>query len=267
MQHSINIDQSQLILSLFSGAGLLDSGFTRNGFIVVSGPEKILGGDVRNFKSIPGKFSGIIGGPPCQDFSRARRTPPTGEGVELLSHFCRIVTESLPDWFLIENVPCVPDVQIEGYKVQRFDLSPNDLGFEQSRLRHFQFGSKEGLILKINRSKFAGTKKPCVTASEGKRVDKRTFEEFCLLQGVQNIDLPDFHRAAKYKAIGNGVHTAVAFEVARAILEATTAPDPATIYNSKTCRCGCGRILTGRQNAAGPTCRKRLQKKRENAQV
>ena len=254
---------SQLILSLFSGIGLLDSGFEQNGFCVVRGPEKILGGDIRRFRAIPGFFSGVIGGPPCQDFSRARRSQPTGEGQELLNEFCRVIVEASPDWFLMENVPGVPDVVIEGYTVQRFDLCPTQLGQIQSRLRHFQFGSKRGLILSINRRSFTGRKQPCLTASEGSQKGKRTFSEFCRLQGLPDaFNLTELHKAAKYRAVGNGVHTAVSGEVARAIREATCSPDPLTIHNTRTCACGCGRIITGRQQSAGPTCRKRLQKKR-----
>ncbi|MPR31961.1 DNA cytosine methyltransferase [Salmonirosea aquatica] len=266
MQQLTTEGPPQLVLSVYSGIGLLDSGFEQNGFCVVRGPEKITGGDIRAFRSMPGVFSGVIGGSPCQDFSRARRTPPTGEGLELLGEYCRIVQESLPNWFLLENVPGVPDIEIVGYHVQRFDLSPTQLGHSQSRLRHFQFGSKRGLILNIRRSAFTGKREPCLTASEGTQKGRRTFSEFCRLQGLPpDFDLPDFHKAAKYKAVSNGVHAAVAQEVGRAIWEATTAADPITIYNAKVCLCGCGRILSGKQKAANATCRKRLQKKREAA--
>lgn len=255
-----------LVLGTFSGIGLLDSGFEKQGFCVVRAPEKLLGGDVRDFVSVPGVFGGVIGGSPCQDFSRARRTPPTGEGLELLGEYCRIVRESDCEWFLLENVPGVPDVQIEGYIVQRFELSPNQLGYSQSRLRHFQFGSKKGYVLNIQRTEFTGEKQPCLTASEGKRVGKRTFAEFCNLQGLpDNFDLPDLHKTAKYKVVGNGVHAAVSMEVARAIREVLTATEPNTVHNTRTCACGCGRFVTGKQTSAGPTCRKRLQKKRERS--
>lgn len=259
---------SHLVLSLYSGIGLLDSGFEDHGFCVVRAPEKLLGGDIRNFRSVPGAFAGVIGGSPCQDFSRARRTPPTGEGLELLGHFCRVVRESQPDWFLLENVPSVPDVTIEGYHVQRFELSPTQVGHEQSRLRHFQFGSKEGLILQIRRKEFTGTKQPCLTASEGNKKGKRTFSDFCRLQGLPaDFDLSDLNQVAKYRAVGNGVHKAVASEIARAVTEAITSPLPITIHNTRLCACGCGRIVTGKQLSAGPTCRKRLQKKRDSARV
>ncbi len=254
------------VLSLFSGIGLLDSGFKRLGYCVVSGPEKILGGDIREFHSVPGVFQGVVGGPPCQDFSRLRRTPPTGEGEELLGEFCRVVQESDAHWFLMENVPAVPDLVVPGYHVQRFDLSPTMLGERQSRLRHFQWGSKCGILLDIHRRRFTGTPEPCVTASEGKATGRRTWANVCQLQGLPaDFDLPSFHKAGKYRAVGNGVHAAVAAEIARAVDAALSATDPRTIHNARACACGCGRRLTGKQKCATAACRKRLQKKRESA--
>lgn len=259
--------QSQLVLSLFSGVGLLDSGFEQAGFCVVRGPEKIVGGDVRTFSAISGRFDGVVGGSPCQDFSRARRTPPTGEGLELLGHFCRVVVEAKPDWFLLENVPGVPDVHIEGYTVQRFSLCPTELGHSQSRLRHFQFGSKRGIVLSVNRRAFTGTRQRCVMASEGLRSDnRRQWSDFCQLQGLPaSFELTEFHRAAKYRAVGNGVHIAVANEIGRAVHAATTANEPTTVYNSRLCECGCGRLLNGRkhQKTATASCRKRYELKRK----
>lgn len=132
---------STLVLSLFPGIDLMGRGFEQEGYCVVRGPDLIFGGDVRAFHPPPGRFDGIIGGSPCQDFSAARRCPPTGYGVEMLHEFCRCVAEVRPDWFLLENVPGVPDVQVPGYVVQRFDLRADECGLPQRRLRHFQFGS------------------------------------------------------------------------------------------------------------------------------
>lgn len=267
MQHQLIPNVSdRVVLSLFSGIGLLDSGFEQSGFCVVRAPEKILGGDIRKFNAVPGVFDGVIGGPPCQDFSRARRTPPTGEGLELLGEFRRVILEANPVWFLMENVPCVPDLEIPGYFVQRFDLCPTDLGQTQSRLRHFQFGSKAGWILNIHRRPFTGTKEPCATASEGSRVGKRTWAEFCVLQGLrEDYTLPQLHKTAKYRAVGNGVHAVVSREVARAICEVLSSDNPRTSINTRVCACGCGRLLAGKQKSATPACRKRLQKKRDAA--
>ncbi len=105
----------QLVLSVFSGIDILGKGFLEKGFCVVSAGDIITGQDIRNFHTVQNKFDGVIGGSPCQDFSKARRTPPTGEGLKLLAEFCRVVSEAKPRWFLLENVPQVPNVQISGY--------------------------------------------------------------------------------------------------------------------------------------------------------
>ncbi|GAB3518140.1 DNA cytosine methyltransferase [Emticicia fontis] len=256
---------SQLVLSLFPNIGLLDKGFEEHGFCVVKGPEKFLGGDIRNFTPIANRFDGVIGGSPCQDFSVLRRTEPTGNGIEMLGEFGRVVLQSNCDWFLLENVPAVPDIVIDGYYIQRFSLSPNDLGFEQSRRRHFQFGSKYGYILDIEKQEYSGKKERCLTATEGKQQDRRTWKDFLLLQGLPlDFELEGFTREARYRAVGNGVHVGVAKEIARLIKKALLAETPKTFANYKTCPCGCGAVLTGKQKASSATCRKRLEMLRKN---
>ena len=113
-----------VLLSLFPGVGLLDRAFEAEGFAsVVRGPDIIFGGDIRRFKPAPGVFWGVFGGPPCQDFSTARRGKPrTGNGGRMLLEFLRVVAVARPQWFLIENVAGVPDVEVKGYGVQRADV-------------------------------------------------------------------------------------------------------------------------------------------------
>ena len=65
-----------LVLSLFPGIGLLDMAFEEAGFCVVRGPDLLWGGDVRTFHVPAGRFDGVIGGPPCQAFSRLRHLNP-----------------------------------------------------------------------------------------------------------------------------------------------------------------------------------------------
>src|SRR5713226_9467971 len=62
--------EGQLVLSLFPGIGLLDMAFEEEGFCVVRGPDVLWGGDIRRFHPPAGVFAGVIGGPPCQAFSR-----------------------------------------------------------------------------------------------------------------------------------------------------------------------------------------------------
>lgn len=254
----------QLVLSLFPGIDLLGRGFEAEGFSVVRGPDLIWGADVRGFHVPGGKFDGIIAGSPCQDFSKARRSAPTGEGVELLIEFLRIVTEAQPSWFLLENVPSVPNVQVEGYTVQRLDLDARECGMRQRRRRHFQFGSRDGAALVTVRAVTvsAQSQKTCL-ATEGTRKDRREFADFCELQGLpRDFDLPGWSREFKYRAVGNGVAIPMARTLARAVRDTAIAGKAWSLTDVRLCACLCGRILKGKQRAATDACRKRLERSR-----
>ena len=244
-----------LVLSLFPGAGLLDRGFEQAGFCVVRGPDTVFGQTIETFHALAGRFAGVIGGPPCQDFSRARRRPPTGHGLRMLAHYARVVTEAQPEWWLLENVPGVPDVHISGYRVQRFNLFAWEFGCRQSRNRSFQFGSRDGLPLVILRSTQSQFKN-LSPAAMAKDVH-RNFAELCQLQGLpRNFDLPGLSRTAKARAVGNGVPVPMAWSVAVAIRDRKVTPLP------RLCVCGCGRPVTGKQVSATAACRKRIERSR-----
>lgn len=247
----------QTVLSLFPGIDLFGRGFEEVGFCVVRGPDPIFGGDIRRFHAAPGVFDGVIGGPPCQDFSRARRSEPTGRGVEMLVEFERVVIEAGPTWWLMENVPGVPDVVIPGYNHVRIDLNSRDCGMLQSRHRHFQWGHKAGFVPTVIRRSptIAGESQPCCLASEGTQTDRRSWADFCELQGLpRDFDLPGMTLSAKYRAVGNGVPVQMARVMAQAILDVVPAE------TVRLCACGCGRFVAGKQQSAGPACRKRIQR-------
>ena len=246
-----------LILSTFCGIDLLGEGFREAGFCVVQAGDIILGKDIRKFRGIKGKFDGIIGGSPCQDFSLARRSPPTGYGLQMLEEFKRIVIESDVDWFLLENVPNVPRISIDGYQMQRFFLNANECGSLQNRHRYFQFGSKAGIVLDIQRQPKPLKSEPCAMATEGNKTDRRTWEEFCRLQGIaEPFDLPDLTKAGAYKVVGNAVNLHVSRAIASAIARALASPT--YLSDVRTCACGCGRIIPENRITATDACRKRL---------
>ena len=258
-----------LVLSLFPGAGLLDAGFTAAGFAVVRGPDLLLGQDIRNFSlagldfSFPGysRFDGLIAGPPCQDFSRARRRPPSGHGLQMLSELVRIVTEAKPAWWLVENVPGVPTLQIEGYTNQRFNMFASEFGLPHKRNRSFQFGSLNGerlTILRSTQSHFRSRRlKPTPLASKPCR---KNFADLCEVMGLpRNFKLPGLSRRAQSRAVSNGVPIPMGTAVAIAIR------DRRITRNKRPCPCGCGRQLTGKQTSATVACRKRLQRVREDS--
>src|SRR5690349_20467441 len=86
--------------------------FEEEGFTVVRGPDVVWGGDVRRFHPPPGRFDGVIGGPPCQAFSplanivKAKGQTPK---PNLIPEFERVILEADPRWFVMENVPAAPE--------------------------------------------------------------------------------------------------------------------------------------------------------------
>lgn len=234
---------NHIILSLFSGIGLLDKPFKDAGFCVLCGPEKILGQDIRDFTPPPpGIVWGVLGGPPCQDFSKARRIAPTGNGQAMLNQFKRVVLAAQPEWWLMENVPGVPDLKIKGYNWQRFDI---DLAWycDTSRPRVIQFGSLSGRLLNVTRRRKNPTKHGAALAN-----DDRPFKELCQLQGLPpTFDLPSFTVKGKKKAVGNGVPLQIGQALAEAVKQAYSHPAPVQmafiegLVAPTKCKCGCGR--------------------------
>lgn len=114
------------VISLFSGAGMLDYPFSADKhFDIVYAAEydpdaietyrKNIGGhvhriDIRTLtaRELP-DTDVIIGGPPCQPFSNANRHDSARnekhEEGDMFSHFIRLVRECLAKVFVIENVP------------------------------------------------------------------------------------------------------------------------------------------------------------------
>lgn len=245
------------VLSLFPGVGLLDRAFEDAGFCVVRGPDLIWGGDVFKFRVPSSVFQGVIGGPPCQNFSLANRSRDFTAGMVLVNEYLRIVTEAQPEWWLMENVPGSPrGVTVPGYVTQVFTLNAAHVGSQQRRLRVFHFGHRPGTReLTLHRSDAAASQRTCL-ASEGRRAGRRSWAEFCRLQGLpEGFDLPPFRVTEKYRAVGNGVPYPLALALAQAIVNRDRAVTP-----QRTCACGCGAFVTGRRRLATQACRKRMER-------
>ena len=143
---------TQLILSLFPGIGLLDMAFELEGFCIVRGPDVLWGGDIRRFHPPAGKFDGMIGGPPCQTFSRlanmVRQNGYEPKFGNLIPEFERCVAEAQPQWFMMENVPDAPRPAVEGYGVwagvlnNRQCIDEDGKPAKQNRVRAISFGCK-----------------------------------------------------------------------------------------------------------------------------
>ncbi len=282
-----------MILSVFPGIDLLGRAFTEQGYNVVHGPDLLWGMGIENFNAEPDVFEGVICTPPCTEFSLLNRNPDRAEGLRLLDEGRRVIEETQPDWWLMENVPTVPDMKIEGYSWQRFDI--NQGWYEGvTRLRHIQFGYRldlcpAGRYLDIPRGEVLPGCDGCAVAN-----DDRSFKELVRLQGLPaDFDLPSFNVKGKKRAVGNGVPLVLgrvlAKEVKRVTGQAIHIGDVANEKNvtgpgakcdraavekcdvpgkEKTVtgpgekRCVmCGRIVTGRAKTCSAACRKRLSRR------
>jgi len=244
-----------LVLSLFPGIGLLDMAFEEEGFCVVRGPDLLWGGDVKRFHPPAGKFDGVIGGPPCQAFSKlaflqkhAGRAPRHGN---LIPEFERCVREAAPAWFVMENVPDAPVPSVADYYVSsqlidnRWVEQADGIGGEQRRVRRFSFGRINGssfamqlpieyALLEAPLQTFAVTarhsgrmswqvKAPgTVTASDGGasvRMNRYKLPEACRLQGVAEdfLEHAPFTAQGKLQAVANGVPLPMGRAIARAV--------------------------------------------------
>lgn len=260
----------ELVLSIFPGIDLLGRAFEEKGFCIVRGPDLLWGGDIRHFHPPSGVFWGVIGGPPCQDFSKLRRCAPTGYGLAMLTEFARVVKAARPEWWLMENVAAVPDLAnvpgcaLPGWSHQRFDVNQGWYG-DSTRLRHIQFGSKSGRLLNVTRRQVTEPKPGAALAN-----DDRPFSELCRLQGLpDDFDLPPFLASEKKRAVGNGVPLEMGRVLAQAVIDAYSSPVTlqkrfdGSFSPAGVCGCGCGRAVTGKKKYYDYSCRKRAQRKRE----
>jgi DNA (cytosine-5)-methyltransferase 1 len=232
---------------------LLDQAFEEAGYCVVRGPDLLWGGDVHRFHPPAGRFEGVIGGPPCQAFSRLRHMVEQNgyqTAPNLIPEFERVVAEAGPTWFLMENVPAAPQPRVEGYQTTAELVRDVWVGGETSRERRFTFGRRaagarfriETLALHRPDPEHAalasGSGRPVPVAIGGGGKPKRSaksalcnygyktadaFTNHKRLQGLPaDFDLPPFTVSAKVKALGNGVPLVLGRAVARAVLAATT---------------------------------------------
>ncbi len=174
------------IVSLFAGCGGLDLGLIHAGHEIVYASdidkdcrltyEYNIGNhfhleDVYNLdtKDLP-KFDLLAGGFPCQGFSVANLyRKKDDKRNHLYTQIVRILNETYPKFFLLENVPGIlsldngdvvemiqnefENIGIEygkkGYEVKRVLLNAADYGVPQNRKRVLFFGIKKEVSLKL----------------------------------------------------------------------------------------------------------------------
>ena len=236
---------NNLVLSLFPGIGLLDMAFEEEGFCVVRGPDLLWSGDIKRFHPPAGKFEGVIGGPPCQAFSRLRHLV-LHKGLELkpnlIPEYSRVVFEAQPSWFVMENVPDAPMPSVAGYSLKRHLLRDVWVGGHTNRIRALAFGSRQRQVFNIEVMALCDQNPAApVLASDGGRCvsvnvggsgkvkaigaaasNMRPLEEIVRLQGLPAGFLKDapFTASGKRLVLGNGVPLSMGRAVARAVKHA-----------------------------------------------
>lgn len=163
------------IISLFSGAGGMDLGFIRAGHDIVWANDidtdavatyrrnigqHIVEGDIHKMKlSLLPDADVVIGGFPCQGFSRANRLrSASDERNTLYREFLRVIRGKKPKYFVAENVPgilsldhgkvvqrIVADFKRAGYDVEYQLFNVADFGVPQLRRRVIFLGSRKDL--------------------------------------------------------------------------------------------------------------------------
>lgn len=236
------MSEPPLILSLFPGLGLLDGAFEEAGFTVVRGPDVLWGGDVRRFRVPAGRFEGIIGGPPCQPFSRLRHMVAANgyqpRHENLIPEFERCVREGQPDWWLMEEVPAAPLPAVEGYAVHSQILNNRWLGAEQERVRRISFGTRDGRPLHVEPAPLLSPIwEPVVTGHAAPTPVKRhrtgvkstagkaprSIGQMLVLQGLppDYLDECPLTESGKRLVVGNGVPRPLGLALAAAVKRAT----------------------------------------------
>jgi DNA (cytosine-5)-methyltransferase 1 len=243
---------TQLVLSLFPGIGLLDMAFEEEGFCVVRGPDLLWGGDIRRFHPPAGKFDGVIGGPPCQAFSRlVHLVRANGHNVapNLIPEFERVVCAAEPQWWVMENVP---DAPLPSGVRDSVLLRDADCGGLTSRVRRFSFGGLwlDGLwldfsVLTPRQAEFPAVvrdarEQPVAVGGSGKRKRRRNqtggtaphegramaLGEMLRRQGFPPglLDETPLTISGARSAVGNGVPLLMGRAVARAVKRALGIP-------------------------------------------
>lgn len=205
---------------------------------MVRGPDVIWGGDVRRFHPPSGKFDGVIGGPPCQSFSgfanlqRAQgREPSFGN---LVPEYERVVAESQPLWFLMENVALAPVPVVAGYSVVARLFNNRWTGESQNRERRFSFGLRGSAAPAFHitgatfespdwkaavTSAHGGARKTHSSKVTGGKITRYSLPDACELQGLPRdyLDHCSFTQQGALKAVANGVPLPMGRAVARAV--------------------------------------------------
>ncbi len=129
--------------------------------------------------AVGGEVDGIVGGPPCQGFSEIGRSDPQDPRRDLLTHFFRLVRETRPRFFLMENVRGLGYPKNRSFLDAALDLVATDysilgpmileaseFGAATKRPRLFVLGFDRNRMERIDESEILAAKRPAVTVEQ-----------------------------------------------------------------------------------------------------
>lgn len=164
------------VMSLFSGAGMLDWPFHNDPFFSIQFAcdndadacdsyrynigNHIVHRDIRQISGRGEAYNVIIGGPSCKPFSSSNRRKrlDAHEDIDLVKEYIRITRENLPDVFVLENVPQFISIQDgvylsrvldrlgSAYEITANIVSDIEIGGYTKRKRAVIIGSQIGRI-------------------------------------------------------------------------------------------------------------------------
>lgn len=177
-------------ISLFSGCGGLDLGFSAAGFDIVGHVEiepaarkiyeanfphsvslandvcSITQQDIDLWTQMYGNIDVLIGGPPCQGFSLAGKRDPNDIRSQLYKDYVKIVGSIRPKVFVMENVRLLTSMKTAdgsffidhimnefsatGYAVSIKEINAQDYGVPQSRERVIIIGVRNDIDLQFS---------------------------------------------------------------------------------------------------------------------
>jgi len=203
------------IVSLFSGCGGLDLGFTKAGFKLIYANDNdkaiwetfeknhSINIDKRSLFDVDSDelpyADGIVGGPPCQSWSLAGAMRGINDKRGQLFHeYIRVLNDKQPQFFLAENVPgIVSRTHIEefniilskfnklGYNVSYMVVDARDYGIPQERKRVIIVGYRKELGLRFI------FPPPTHTKLAGKNIEgKKTIRWVTLKDAIGDIPEP-----------------------------------------------------------------------------
>lgn len=227
------MNSDRLICSTFPGIGLFDEAFEQEGWCVVRGPDLLWGGDVRRFHPPADRFNGIIGGPPCQSWSKMGNTNKARWGddcvmPDMIPEFERVVSEGRPDWFVMENVPDAPIPVVAQYHVHAELVCDDWFGGITARPRRISFGCRDAAKIAgwkhaLHRQQVLAPPNPeAVILSTGQRGNggaRASIDEMARTQGfdASRFEHSPFSVTELRRAIANGVPLAMGRAIARAV--------------------------------------------------